>query len=150
MDIKNIAASGVLLAVGFAFGASALTSLEIGTAFRMGPGYFPLILSGIIVALGLLIGVRALATDAPFHKDIAPSRALAFILLAPILFGLTVRGLGFIPAVALTALTAAAATDLRHPVRMIAIAVSITLFCTIVFHYGLGLPVRLLGPWIGA
>ena len=29
--------------------------LEIGTAFRMGPGYFPLFLAGVLILLGIVI-----------------------------------------------------------------------------------------------
>ncbi|MCU0908987.1 MAG: hypothetical protein MUF73_16465 [Rhodobacteraceae bacterium] len=40
----------VVLGAGFAwFGRG----LEIGTTFRMGPGYFPLVLAGLLILLGL-------------------------------------------------------------------------------------------------
>jgi len=31
----------------------------------------------------------------------------------------------------------------------LALIVGLTLFCVLVFHVGLGLPVRLIGPWLG-
>jgi hypothetical protein len=149
MDIKNIAASGTLLAVGLAFGISSIFTMDVGSALRMGPGYFPLILSIVITVIGVVIGIKALKDIEVFRPQIAPLRALAAIIVAPILFGLTVRGLGFVPAVALTSLSAAAAASGQRPLVVLAITLGITVFCLGVFYYGLGLPVRLIGPWLG-
>lgn len=150
MDIKNIAASGVLLAVGLGFGFSSVFAMEVGSAFRMGPGYFPLVLSLVITVIGILIGIKAITENAEFRPQIVPLRAFAAIIIAPILFGLTVRGLGFVPAVALTTLSAASAATGQRPHVVLAITVGITVFCLGVFYYGLGLPVRLIGPWLGS
>lgn len=149
MDIKNIAASGTLLAVGLSFGLSSVFTMDVGSALRMGPGYFPLILSAVITVIGAAIGIKALRENEAFRPQIAPARALAAIIVAPILFGLTVRGLGFIPAVALTTLSAAMAATGQKLQVVLAIALGITVFCLGVFYYGLGLPVRLIGPWLG-
>jgi hypothetical protein len=148
MDIKNVAASGILLAVGVGFGLTSVFAMDVGTAFRMGPGYFPLVLSIVISVIGVLVGIRAVTEGVEFHPQIAPVRALAAVIAAPILFGLTVRGLGFVPAVALTTLAAVLATGQR-PLAALLITVGITVFCLAVFYYGLGLPVRLIGPWLG-
>ena len=150
MKIKNIAASGTLLVVGIGFGISSVFTMDVGSALRMGPGYFPLILSIMITVIGAAIGAKALTETERFHPHIAPSRALAAIIVAPILFGLTVRGLGFIPAVALTTLSAATAAGGQRPILVFLITLGITAFCLGVFYYGLGLPVRLIGPWLGA
>ncbi|NSY52129.1 tripartite tricarboxylate transporter TctB family protein [Agrobacterium tumefaciens] len=149
MDIKNIAASGTLLAVGIGFGISSLFTMDVGSALKMGPGYFPLILSIVIAVIGAVIGIKALRDTEVFRPQIAPLRALAAIIVAPILFGLTVRGLGFVPAVALTSLSAATAAAGQRPLVVLAITLGITVFCLGVFYYGLGLPVRLIGHWLG-
>jgi hypothetical protein len=149
MDIKNIAASGTLVAVGIGFGISSIFTMDVGSAVKMGPGYFPLILSTVITVIGAVIGTKALRDTEVFRPQIAPLRALAAIIVAPILFGLTVRGLGFVPAVALTSLSAATAATGQRPLVVIAITLGITVFCLGVFYYGLGLPVRLIGPWLG-
>ncbi|ATU94451.1 tripartite tricarboxylate transporter TctB family protein [Phyllobacterium zundukense] len=148
MDTKNIAASGTLLAVGIGFGLASIFTMDVGSAFRMGPGYFPLILSTVITVIGVAIGMKALTETERFRLQIAPWRALGFIIIAPILFGLTVRGLGFVPAVALTTLSAASAVTGQRPHIVLAITLGITVFCLGVFYYGLGLPVRLIGPWL--
>ncbi|KRW97619.1 tripartite tricarboxylate transporter TctB family protein [Paracoccus sp. MKU1] len=148
MDIKNLLSSALLLAVGSGFAWSAMTGMEIGTARRMGPGYFPLILAGIIILIGLIIGVKGLMRSERFQPDLAPLRAFIAILGAPIFFGATIRGLGFLPAVALTTLLASLAASSRLSTILL-ITAGITVFCLLVFYYGLGLPIRLLGPWLG-
>lgn len=149
MDIKNLAASLVLLLTGFCFGLTSFFGMEVGSALRMGPGYFPLVLSILITAIGLAVGLKALTISAPFHPQHAPFRSIVAIVVAPIIFGLTVRGLGFAPAVTLTAFSAAMAAKDQKPHLAAIIALAITAFCLAVFYYGLGLPVRLFGPWTG-
>ena len=83
--------------------------LEIGTAFRMGPGYFPLVLAIVLILLGAIILVQAVRVEGEPIGPIA-WRGMLFILPAPIFFGLTVRGLGFVPSIFLTALIASFAS----------------------------------------
>ena len=149
MDTKNLVAAGVLLLIGCGFGLTSLVGMEVGSALRMGPGYFPLVLSILVTSIGVAVGFTAVTVRMPFRPQVAPIRALATITLSPILFGLTVRGLGFVPAVALTALSAAMAAKGQKPHVALIIAFAITAFCLAVFYYGLGLPVRLLGAWVG-
>ena len=52
--VTDILAGLIFVAFGLAFATTSL-SYEIGTPLRMGPGYFPLALGGILVFLGLLI-----------------------------------------------------------------------------------------------
>ncbi|MCU0908986.1 MAG: hypothetical protein MUF73_16460 [Rhodobacteraceae bacterium] len=74
---------------------------------------------------------------------------MLFILPAPVFFGLTVQGLGFVPSVFLTtAIAGLASLRLKVPVALL-LALGVTVFATLVFSYGLGLPFRRFGPWIG-
>ena len=69
--------------------------LEMGTSFRMGPGYFPTILSVLMIALGAVItlqGLRGALQENSFGP--IPWRGLALIIGAPLVFGFTLRGLG--------------------------------------------------------
>ncbi|TNC61821.1 tripartite tricarboxylate transporter TctB family protein [Rubellimicrobium roseum] len=146
-DPTDVAAGVIFILLGLAFGFSAL-GLEIGTSLRMGPGYAPLVLAGVLTLLGVLI----LASGLRSHPDeaIGPLawRGAAFLLPAPILFGLTVRGLGFVPALFLATLLAAFASPRMKPWQALALAVTVTAFSTIVFSYALGLPFRRFGPWL--
>ena len=71
------------------------------------------------------------------------------ILAAPVVFGLTVRGLGLVPALALVVLISAFASRRMSLWLAVALTVGLTVFCVLVFSLGLGLPLRLFGPWLG-
>jgi hypothetical protein len=143
-------ANGLCAALFIGFGAwFALQSLglEIGTAFRMGPGYFPLVLAIVLILLGAIILVQALRFEGEAIGHIA-WRGMLFILPAPIFFGLTVRGLGFIPSIFLTALIASFASRRMKPLTALMLSAGLTLFAFLVFSYALGLPFRRFGPWL--
>ena len=62
-------------------------------------------------------------------------RGMLFILPAPIFFGLTVRGLGFVPSIFLTTLIAALASlKMKLPAALL-LALAVTVFSTLVFSY---------------
>ena len=113
----------------------------------MGPGYFPLILAIVLVLLGGVVLVQSMRISGEPIGPIA-LRGIAFILPAPIFFGLTVRGLGFAPSLFLTALIAAFASSRMKPPMALLLAAAITLFSVIVFSYALGLPFERFGPWL--
>jgi hypothetical protein len=147
IDWTNALAGLVFMFFGLVFGIQSL-GLDIGTAFRMGPGYFPLVLSGLLILLGLVIAVGAIRNGAGEAIGRLAWRGAFFILPAPIFFGLTVRGLGFVPAIFVTTLIAALASLRMKLHWALALAAAVTVFATLVFSYGLGLPFRRFGPWL--
>src|SRR5690242_7594788 len=98
----DLFSGGLFIAFG-AFFASQAATYEIGTPFRMGPGFMPLLLGIVLCALGLvvmLMGLRKGADEPAF----APSwHGIALILGTLVFFALTLRGLGFIPVVFISA-----------------------------------------------
>jgi hypothetical protein len=143
----DLAAGLLFIFFGAVFSLSAL-DLDMGTTLRMGPGYFPVVLALVLMGLGLAIVISAFATVGEAIGQFA-WRGMVLILAAPVFFGLTVRGLGFVPAVFVTTLIAAfAGPKLRLP-GALALALGVTVFTTLVFSYGLGLPFRRFGPWLG-
>lgn len=141
-------AAGILLMAAAAFFGWHTLDLEIGTSLRMGPGYFPMVLSGLLFLLGALVALKSLGREGEPFGAIA-WRGLAFILPAPVFFGLTVRGLGFVPALFITTLIAAQASRRMRPLPALLLAVVVTIMSTLIFSYGLGLPFRRFGPWLG-
>lgn len=145
---RTDAAAGVLFILfGLFFGIQSL-GLELGTAFRMGPGYFPLVLSGVLTGFGVLVLFNAMKSVAGEGMGTFAWRGIAFILTAPVFFGLTVRGLGFVPAIFLTTLIAGMASFKMRLHWALLLAVAVTVFSTLVFSYALGLPFRRIGPWL--
>lgn len=144
---KTDAVAGILfILVGLFFGINAL-AMDLGTSLRMGPGYFPLVLAGIMIVLGgfiLASSFKSVAEEMSAHAW----RGMLFILPAPIFFGLTVRGLGFVPSIFFTTLIAALASLKMKPLAAVLLAGGVTIFCTLIFSYALGLPFRRFGPWL--
>ncbi len=145
-DRANLLCGLIFIGFGVFFGAQSL-GMEIGTALRMGPGYFPLVLAGALVLLGLIIIIQATRFAGEPVGPIAWRGAL-FILPAPVVFGLTVRPLGFIPALFIATLIGAFASRQMKPHWGLVLALVVTVFAVGVFSYGLGLPMRRLGPWL--
>jgi hypothetical protein len=146
--LKDILTGLIFIGFGAAFGYAA-SGYELGTAFRMGPGYFPLVLAGLLALLGVLIvakGVTAAAADGEF--GVVPWRGLVLIIAALIFFGATVHGLGLVAAIFGAACLAALASRSNGPVAALVIAVCLTVGCVLIFHYGLGVTVPLFGPWL--
>lgn len=89
--------SGVLFSAfgaAFAWGA---TTYEVGSAARMGPGYFPLIVGILIALMGVVITLQALSAGT-VDGDGDPIgrvawRPLVFIIGANLLFGVLLAGL---------------------------------------------------------
>ena len=133
-----------IVGASFALGAR---EYEVGGAARMGPGYFPLLLALVLALLGVVILVQATRVKGEPVGPIA-WRGMLLILPAPVLFGLTVRGLGFVPAVFLTALFASFASVRMRLLPALVLSAAVTLFSYLVFSLGLGLPFRSFGPWL--
>ncbi|MBZ9964336.1 tripartite tricarboxylate transporter TctB family protein [Mesorhizobium sp. BR1-1-2] len=146
IDRTNGICAALFIVFGTFFALQSL-GLEIGTAFRMGPGYFPLVLAIVLILLGLVILVQAMRFEGDPIGYIA-WRGSLFILPAPIFFGLTVRGLGFIPSIFLTALIASFASGRMKPLTAFVLSAGLTLFAFLVFSYALGLPFQRFGPWL--
>jgi hypothetical protein len=113
----------------------------IGSAVRMGPGYFPFVLGCILAALGLVIIGRGLLRAGP-----APERAywrpLILILGAIGVFAFSVETLGIALATALlVAIGATASPESRRYESAILVAVLVA-FTLGVFVYGLKLPFK--------
>ncbi|HEY7552332.1 MAG TPA: tripartite tricarboxylate transporter TctB family protein, partial [Hyphomicrobiaceae bacterium] len=82
---QDVGAALVFIVIGLA-GAYFGRDLAFGSAGSMGPGYFPIILSWIIVAIGVIVGARALAIEGPPIEPVQ-LRPIAVIVAAILIFG---------------------------------------------------------------
>jgi hypothetical protein len=119
---------------------------NFGTALRMGPGWFPSVLGGMLVLFGLYLVAAGLRRG----EKIEGSWSLRALILLPaslVLFGLLMEHAGFIPAlIVLIFGSAAAGTEFRL-VEVLLLAIGLTAFCVVLFIWGLGLPYPLLVGW---
>jgi hypothetical protein len=69
----------------------------LGTAAKMGPGYFPTILGGLMAFLGLLILLPSLAKRGPeVRVDKMDFKSIVMVLVAVAVYAATLPKLGFI------------------------------------------------------
>ncbi|MBO9588448.1 tripartite tricarboxylate transporter TctB family protein [Devosia sp.] len=147
-SLRDLLAGGIFVLAGAYFALEAL-NYEVGTPFRMGPGFMPLLLGAVLAALG--IGVAASGWEKPDReKPLPPSwRGIVLIVGVVIFFGATIRGLGFVPVVFVAAFASAMASRLNSPLFAALLAVGLTVLCTAIFVIGLGMTVPWFGPWLG-
>ena len=114
----------------------------MGSSFRMGPGYFPTILSWLMVALGAVDGGAGAGgrRTRTARSGMVPWRALVLIVGATVLFGLALRGLGLGPVLLLVVFATAWASRYASLKASPPLALGIALFCSGLFIKGLGLP----------
>jgi len=146
-NTKDVSAGLLFIAIAALF-ALGTQELDFGAARKLGPGAFPLLLAGALGLLGLVIVVQAFRNPAT-HQMVIPWRGILLIVVAPVVFGLTVRGLGLVASIALVVAISAFASQRMSARLAVMLTVGLTLFCVLVFRIGLGLPLKLVGPWLG-
>ncbi|MFL4967725.1 MAG: tripartite tricarboxylate transporter TctB family protein [Xanthobacteraceae bacterium] len=125
----SFAAVAVLAARGYA----------MGTAGRMGPGYFPMALGLVLGLLGLLIIARSV---------VAGSGAISGLQLRPLLvlagavltFGLLIERLGLVITLVVVVAASAVASRESRPLEVAALAATLAAFSVGIFVYALRLP----------
>lgn len=138
---KDFLAGLMMIVVGVIAFYMAL-SYPFGTSLRMGPGYFPRVLSGILVAFGIYTGLRGLRTGEKV-EGVWGVKALVLISAAFIAFGWLMDRVGFIPSlVALFGISTLAGHEFKLK-EVIILTIVMIIFAWAVFIHGLGLPYRM-------
>jgi hypothetical protein len=135
---QDFGAAVLFLTIGIA-GIYFGRDLTFGTAARMGPGYFPTLLSCVIVAIGAIVGLKSLAIEGPPIEPIK-LRPIVFILVAVLAFGFLIEQVGLAITTAALAIFAAYARGDVNLKETVLLAVGLTVFAVVVFAYALGQP----------
>ncbi|MBD8688826.1 tripartite tricarboxylate transporter TctB family protein [Rhizobium skierniewicense] len=123
--------------------------LEVGDSFRMGPGYFPTMLSLILLAIGAMIIVQSLMVDAEDSEpDVWNWKAYSLVIAAPVGFGLLLSGLGLAPTIVLLIAGVGAASRYANWRHSILLGLFLAVCSVLVFTKLLSLPVSAFGPWV--
>ena len=118
-----------------------------GSALRMGPGYFPTVLGGMMIAFGIAVLLMGIKNNEKM-KGTWSIRALIMLPLATGVFGFVMEHAGFIPALALLIPMSAASGKEFKWGEILLLTIGLLVICTGVFIYGLGLPYPLIkGLW---
>lgn len=140
---------GAAVAVfGLFVGAIAL-SYPLGSAFRPGPGFFPLCVAILLVFLGVCVAAEQVLTgddSVAVDPDGFTLRPMVATSVAILVFALTLDRVGYVPAAVLLVLIAAFGERRHNWWLVLGIAAFMAVFGTLVFIWGLGLPIE---PFMG-
>lgn len=120
----------------------------MGTAVKMGPAYFPTLLSALLIGIGSISIVRSFLRPGTPVGSLA-IKGLVLVTAATLLFGVLVRGAGTAIALPLLILISARASTRFRWGYALALALGVTVFSILVFQVGLGVPLPILGSWFG-
>ena len=131
-----------------AFGVAAIvigSNYALGTAARMGPGYFPRILGLLLIALGLALALRALRLDgSPIPRFVW--RPLLVVLGSVLAFGLMVNHVGVVVSTIFLIVAASAASHEFRLRESLISGVALAALAVGVFVIGLKLQLPIWPP----
>jgi len=134
-----------------AFGAAAIfiaRDYGWGTPRKMGPAFFPGILSVLLIVIGIISLVRSFVRPGtPVGRF--TFKGLFMVTGATVLFGLIVRGAGLVIAMPVLVIVSAYASHKFSWRTSIIMAIVLTVSCILIFLKGLGIPLPVLGSWFG-
>jgi hypothetical protein len=138
---QDLGTALVFMAFGFA-GVYFIGDLELGTTSRIGPGYFPTVLSWLIVGIGVFLAIRSVAIDGPDIGEVR-LRPVLFIVGTILLFAVLMVTAGLVLAsLALTVVAAYARRNVSLPEALL-LGAGLTVFVVLTFVYGLSQPLPL-------
>ena len=140
--------SGVMF---IAFGAGALyfgRNLQMGTTVRMGPGYVPHMLAYIMMALGAIVAVMALATPGSETAEAPKWKPITMVTIGIVCFALLFETAGLVPALAVLIMIASLGGNEFKLIEVIGNIIVLSILCIIVFKIGLSMNISVIrGVW---
>ena len=128
-----IALGGLAVAIGRGY--------PLGSAARMGPGYFPVLVGSLLLLVGIVVAARGLSAKAAGVGRLAIT-ALVLVLGAVLLFAATIEKLGLAVAILGVVVIGYLANTRRRPVELIVLALVLVAASVLIFYYGLKLPFK--------
>ncbi len=144
---KDVLSGAIFSGVGVWFMGQSL-NLSMGSMRSMGPGYLPVALSLMLLAFGIAVLVRGVLRGVGEMQGI-PLRGLAAVIGALLIFAFCVRGAGLGPTVFVMVLVTCLGSAKSRLVPSVILAAGLAIFSWLAFIQGLGLPLSLIGPWLG-
>jgi hypothetical protein len=142
---KDVWAGAMLIATGVATMIIA-RNYAFGTTLRMGPGYFPTVLGGILILFGLYLVVSGLRSTDEIQGS-WPLRAMIVLPLALVLFGVLMTHAGFLPALLVLIFGSALAGPQFRLVEVLLLSAALSVVSIALFVWGLGLPYPLIADY---
>jgi hypothetical protein len=131
-----------------AFGVAAIaigSGYALGTAARMGPGYFPRILGFLLIAIGAVVALRSLKLKGGPVR-FGSLKPIVIVLGSVVLFGVLSPHIGLILAgVMLIVASSAGSSEFRWKEALIS-GIVLSIGAVLVFVWGLGLQFSIWPP----
>ena len=134
---KDFWAGALFIVLG---GGVCLIALDytMGSAARMGPGYFPRTLGLLLAVLGVYLILRSFRLQG--EKIAFPTfRPLVIVLAGVLVFSLVVTSLGLVLSTIVLVLLASTASHEYRKVESVIASIALAGFCVLAFRYGLSL-----------
>jgi hypothetical protein len=130
-----------LMFIGFGVAAMIISrDYPMGSAMRMGPGYFPTYLGAIMAVMGAIIAARSTRIQGEGITRFA-WRPLIMLCVAFVVYGIAMENnFGFIPSIALVVIVSSFAIRDFRPVELVTMTTVLAVGTTALFLWGLGLP----------
>ena len=112
-----------------------------GTLARMGPGFFPIILSWLLIGFGIVIGALAFSFNEGPKIGRTNWRGLLTVIIGIILFGALINSAGLLVTAFVVPLVAAFATPEVRRKEALVLSVLVSIACVAIFVYGLRQPI---------
>jgi hypothetical protein len=113
----------------------------MGTAGRMGPGFFPLVVSGILGALGLASCATAITAQISDRIGQWPVVPLLFVITGVVGFGLLIEPAGLAAASAFLLACCCHERWRRRPIEAVLLSAALIAFVVLLFVKFLGMPI---------
>jgi|EndMetStandDraft_5_1072996.scaffolds.fasta_scaffold612462_2 hypothetical protein len=115
----------------------------LGTAARMGPGYYPFVISVALTLIGLALVIRSFFLEGEPIGSIG-WRPLLLVLAGTLAFGIFIDRLGLLVSGILLIVAARIADRDFRFVESAVLALGLVALTGLVFLYGLGLPIKMI------
>ena len=136
---KDFWAGVLFITFGLAAMVIALKNYQFGTAVRMGPGYFPAVLGGLLAVLGLITAAGSLVIEGAKVPQMH-FRPLLLISAACVAYGYLMKPLGLVLATAVLVVVSALGGHEFKWKEVTILAIVLIVFSVLVFVKGLTLP----------
>ena len=136
---KDFWAGLMFLGFGLFFAIWATFNYQMGTAVRMGPAYFPVVLGGLLAVLGLIVFVGSFAIEGPPVPAFS-YRPLILISVGCVLYGYLMKPLGLVGATAALVYVSALGGHEFNWKEVTVLYIILIAFSWLVFVKGLTLP----------
>jgi hypothetical protein len=129
------------------WGFMASAHLDAGTSVAMGPAYFPRLVSGLLLALGIAIAAAGFVESSGAGLGTWSLRPIVLVSAAGLAFAALLQQAGIVIAVAAVVLIGSFAGERPRVVPLLLLTMSLVLVSVALFVWGIGIPLPIWPNW---